>query len=312
MAATSRWIRRALAARVGRPVALVALLGATVAFWVNATPAAAPSRACPAGRLMNVVAHEDDDLLFLSPDLLNAISAGECVRTVFLTAGDAANGIAYWQARQQGSQAAYAEMAGVRDRWSRATQHFAGNAVEVDSLIARPTISLAFLRLPDGTPDGSGNTLYHNESLQKLYRGSDSAITTVDGSATYTRSGLVAALVALMTTFRPTVIHTQDFAGRFGDGDHSDHHATAYFARLASRQYRAPHLLVGFEGYGVARRPPNVFATALTAKARAFESYARYDKYVCRPWKACTGTTVARWTARQYVVGTIPARRPGS
>lgn len=257
---------------------------------------------------MNVVAHEDDDLLFLSPDLLDAVSAGECVRTVFVTAGDTGNGIAYWQARQLGSEAAYAEMAGVRDLWTHSTERAAGKSVEVDVLSARPTISLVFLRLPDGTPNGSGDAVYGHQSLQKLYTGSITEITTADDSATYTRTGLIATLAALMTGFHPTAIHTQDYVGRFGDGDHSDHHATAYFARLANEEYIAPHRFVGFQGYGTAQRPANVSGTDLAAKIRAFQVYASYDRYVCRPWRACRGTIFARWIARQYVIGTIPAR----
>src|SRR6266568_9517618 len=42
--------------------------------------------ACTQGVSMNIVAHEDDDILFLSPRLLHDIDAGRCVRTVFITA----------------------------------------------------------------------------------------------------------------------------------------------------------------------------------------------------------------------------------
>ena len=38
---------------------------------------------------MQIVAHEDDDLLFMNPDLEHAIDAGSCVRTIYVTAGDA-------------------------------------------------------------------------------------------------------------------------------------------------------------------------------------------------------------------------------
>jgi hypothetical protein len=44
---------------------------------------------CNNGASMNIVAHEDDDILFLSPDLVHDIRHGRCVRTVFVTAGDA-------------------------------------------------------------------------------------------------------------------------------------------------------------------------------------------------------------------------------
>ena len=52
---------------------------------LNTTSAAASSSSGPT---LNVVAHEDDDLLFLSPDLLHVIQAGGSVRTIFVTAGD--------------------------------------------------------------------------------------------------------------------------------------------------------------------------------------------------------------------------------
>ncbi len=43
-------------------------------------------------RDLSIVAHEDDDLLFLSLDLPKRIQAGDSVRTIFLTAGDAGLG----------------------------------------------------------------------------------------------------------------------------------------------------------------------------------------------------------------------------
>src|SRR5262245_28199466 len=48
-------------------------------------PVAAFGATCGASA-MYVVAHEDDDLLFLSPDLLHDIQSGACVTTVFVTA----------------------------------------------------------------------------------------------------------------------------------------------------------------------------------------------------------------------------------
>lgn len=285
-----------------------AMAGSIEAFWATAKSPTGPTPASPGARLMNLVAHQDDDLLFLSPALLNAIRANASVRTVFLTAGDAGEGIAYWSAREQGVQAAYARMAGVRDVWSHSTVNAAGRSAEVFTLSALPSISLVFLRLPDGALDGSGNIAYHYQSLQKLYTGSIPEISAVDGSATYTRSSLISSLAAHMASYRPTAIHTQDYVGHFGDGDHSDHHATAYFAQLANQQYLAPHRFVGFEDYGTAQRPANVAAADRSAKIRAFEAYANYDNHVCRPWSACAGTTFSPWVARQYVVGVIPAR----
>ena len=49
---------------------------------MGATPAS------PQGPTLAIVAHEDDDLLFITPGVLRAIRSGSAVRTVYLTAGD--------------------------------------------------------------------------------------------------------------------------------------------------------------------------------------------------------------------------------
>jgi hypothetical protein len=76
-----------------------------------------PFTSCPVPTVMNIVAHEDDDLLFMNPDLLHDISAGHCIRTIYITAGDAGSGQLYWLSRQQGSEAAYSSMIGSHDIW---------------------------------------------------------------------------------------------------------------------------------------------------------------------------------------------------
>ena len=88
--------------------------------------ASADSPFCPR-QVMYIVAHQDDDLLFQSPGLLEDIAAGDCVRTVFVTAGDAGLGTSYWHAREEGSRAAYAEMAGVANAWTNSEPVVAGH-----------------------------------------------------------------------------------------------------------------------------------------------------------------------------------------
>ena len=77
-------------------VALVLLGGRSI---VRSAPLA-----CPQGTTLNFVAHEDDDLLFLSPDLLHDLHNGKCVTTVLLTAGDAGDVSSYWLGREDGSK----------------------------------------------------------------------------------------------------------------------------------------------------------------------------------------------------------------
>ena len=47
-------------------------------------------------------AHQDDDLIFMSPSLLNDVASGVGVWTVYLTAGDAGLGEDYWRGREEG------------------------------------------------------------------------------------------------------------------------------------------------------------------------------------------------------------------
>src|SRR5579864_7383054 len=109
------------------------------------------------GTTLNMVAHADDDLLFLSPHLLHDIQAGRTVRTVFLTAGDSGADADYWRGREAGIKAAYAQMSGVADAWTQSDAGIAEHPIPIFTLTAYPSVSLAFMRLPDGNNDGSGH-----------------------------------------------------------------------------------------------------------------------------------------------------------
>ena len=49
-----------------------------------------------------VVAHPDDDLLFMNPDVQTDITAGRAVRTVYVTSGDGGGPASWWQSRETG------------------------------------------------------------------------------------------------------------------------------------------------------------------------------------------------------------------
>src|SRR6185437_16971348 len=102
--------------RIWRPVSrrtVLKLAPVTAAVVLGPAAGTALAAASAPGGLLNIVAHEDDDLLFLSPSLLHAIQGGGPIRTIFVTAGDAGSSSTYWNGRQNGIQAAYAQMAGV-------------------------------------------------------------------------------------------------------------------------------------------------------------------------------------------------------
>jgi LmbE family N-acetylglucosaminyl deacetylase len=269
-----------------------------------ASPVQGATDPCAEGGTLYVVAHPDDDLLFLSPDLLHDVRDGRCVRTVFVTAGDSGDGMGYGSIRERGIAAAYAQMAGTANTWRVGDAGLVGHPSTLLTLQDRPTVSLVFLRLPNANSEGAdlGYASHNFETLQKLWKGLIPQIATVDGASVYTRSELTTGLTTLMNAFQPATIRTQDYIGSFGDGDHPDHHAAAYFARAAHTAYTRSHVLVGYLDYGSSALAQNVFDPDLTAKQQAFEAYAGHD-LVCGSPPMCTGTIYGNWILRQYTVG---------
>jgi len=267
------------------------------------------------GGALQIVAHQDDDLLFQSPDLVHDITAGRSVRTVFVTAGDAAKDEAYWSSRERGSLAAYAQMAGVTDAWATSDAGVPGTPIRMQTLIGAPRVSVVFMRLPDGNRTGTGMAEHNFESLMRLWNGSIASIHAVDGSATYTAASLCRAMTRLMTAFEATTVRTLDWSIAFGTGDNADHTATGLFVRQAHRDYGSAHSLFAYEGYPAWTRPPDLAGVDLAAKRSAFLAYAAHDPLMClEPW--CPGDLVASLRlARQYVTASESignsARGPG-
>ncbi|KAE8130894.1 hypothetical protein BDV38DRAFT_290972 [Aspergillus pseudotamarii] len=258
---------------------------------------------CSAAQTLNIVAHQDDDLLFVSPDLLHEIQGGRRVRTVFLTAGDAGEvSTGYWEQRQAGSQAAYAQMADVSDIWSQSDAGIDGKNIPVFTLEGNPDISLVFLQLPDGNGLGDGFPSTGSASLQKLWQSEISSIHTVNGSTSYTNDELLDTLTTLMSDFNADRINTLDYAHAYGDVDHSDHHTTAYYVAEAAEQYSATHTLTGYTGYSIQAMAQNVFGDDLNAKQSAFFTYAAHDSKVCHDLASCGNGNEAQWLQRQYAV----------
>lgn len=263
------------------------------------------------GVTMNIVAHEDDDLLFQSPTLLELVQSGEPVRTVYLTAGDAGEEERYWLGREDGVRAAYANMLGVPDDWSTEDAGIPDHPIPISTLVDAPQVSLAFLRLPDGSLNGEGFERNDWESLQKLYAEAIDEIYAIDGSSSYTWDELIDTLVTLMTEYEPGLINTLDFTESYGNGDHSDHLTAAYLALFAQEAYAAPHGFAGHQAYGIADRPSNVFDSDLSGKIDAFLEYAQHDYRTCSTAAACAPRPEHQWFSRMYTVGT-PEPRPDS
>jgi LmbE family N-acetylglucosaminyl deacetylase len=231
---------------------------------------------------LNVVAHEDDDLLFINPSVSDDIAAGRCVVTVFVTAGDSGRPGSYWLRREQGSMAAYADMAGTAAAWNADSIMLAGHSI-VRERLAGTRITLLFMRLPDahGAPNRPFGT------LQALWEGQVPALRTLSGRGSYTKQSLIKTLRAAMSAYQPDVIRTLDYAGHYGDGDHADHHTVGYLTFAAQQSYQAHHEISAYRGYTVSNFPDNLDESRSSTKLGYFLAYAPYDSKVCQDADTC-------------------------
>jgi LmbE family N-acetylglucosaminyl deacetylase len=291
-----------------RLAAAFALAVVAVLMVSSADASAAESLTCT-GRTMAFVAHQDDNLLFMNPRLQSEFDSGRCVRTVFLTAGDDGKPMPYWVGREEGMEAAYAEMAGVADSWTAGSVTVEGQPLLLKTLTADPRISIVFMRLPDGN-NGEGFPSTGSQSLMKLWASAnpcgecseeESTIAAIDHSAVYTYQGLIGTLGGLIGEFGPRQIFTQNWDEIFHGVDHPDHVATARFVRSAAALDPEPHRLVAFWDYNTESFAPNVTAATLAAKSKTFYTYAAHDPETCDSELACENTQYKNWLAREYV-----------
>jgi LmbE family N-acetylglucosaminyl deacetylase len=288
-----RWLTRVvLVPAVAATLVGQALLGGTARAAVT-----------PHQLFMQVVAHEDDDLFFMNPDVSNTISAGAPSVTVFMTAGqitgDGSTPEQRARNRQRGAQNAYASMAGLADaddstqlEWNGTTWSAGGKTVERYTLRARPTIQLVFLDLPDG-------------QLGSLRVGTVSNTIVPEGGSTsasqqYTPGDAVAVLRAIMSAVQPTVLRAQDAEpDRRYSPDHADHVAAAQFARDAAAGDTNPLYEVNYRDYNIADVPINLDAPAVQSKRDFLAKYARYDSAVAANL-ADSASSESAWAQRMY------------
>ena len=265
-----------------------------------------PAVCTRANSSMNVVAHEDDDILFMNPPTYLDVAAGRCLTTVYLTAGDDGQSASYWHGREDGAMAAYATMAGDTNSWATTELRTASDQAVVTRTLNGTDIRLIFLRLPTGSP--RGRAIDHYECLSRLHAGTITTVHAVDGSATYTSASLRATLTGFMTTFHPGVIRTLDYTDPYGDGDHADHHNAAYYTYEAQRDYTTAHRLQGFRGYSMTRLPANQSDAVAARKLAIFLAYAAHDSHVCQTAAACRhDRRYGPWMSRTYQVSGPPA-----
>jgi hypothetical protein len=245
-----------------------------------------PQSAGPSGplkRALYIVAHQDDDLNLMNPDMMNDLAQGAAVQTVYLTSGDAGFTCpAYTQGREAGVKVAYAQILAVPNVWDESELALPGKLIRLLSL--RGTrLRLAFVGLHNsglferGLPD-----------LEQLWNGkipfAESRL--YDGrsrSDRYTRAELIDTLAHIMAEFAATHINTLDSSGLqplVWPFDHSDHVHSALFGLAAAQRYTA--VPVGmYRAYNFAFEQENVAPALAATKLAAFQAYSRHDGKIC-------------------------------
>ncbi|MEU2134737.1 ricin-type beta-trefoil lectin domain protein [Streptomyces sp. NPDC018352] len=260
------------------------------------------------------MAHPDDDLAFLNPEIRQTIRAGCPVDTVYLTAGDDAKknrveALEYVDRREYGVRAAYAEMAEATNRWERSDVQADGVRVRSYQLAddARDTdVRLTFLDLHDGLPHGQ-----EANSLLRLFDRDKKSIEPFQSTASYTEDRLLAVVSALVRLSRAERILTMDhdnasFAFGLGGGvDHADHGVGARYFRRVGYALGVP--VSAYLGYTMSPLAPNLTPGASAEKDDVARWYLASRK--CRATGTCANVTAYKgplqkdwslWIQRQY------------
>jgi LmbE family N-acetylglucosaminyl deacetylase len=220
-------------------------------------------------RELVVVAHQDDDMLFMQPHLFERVRDRSPTTIVYVTAGDDGQGIARAEARARAARFAYGTAADSQ-AWTCGAIAIAGHAAMRCTLEgdAEGAIDLVFLGYPDGGVVGE-----HPQSLLHLWDGSiDRAITIAEPPASYARDELVDAVAAIIDDRQPSIIHTLEIAATHGD-DHSDHMFVGALVELAAARSRSPAPLVAHRGYNVSYDPPNLDEATFAESSLLMRAY---------------------------------------
>jgi LmbE family N-acetylglucosaminyl deacetylase len=271
---------------------------------VAVSPADTP---CATGVTMSIWAHYDDDLIFANPALQAAMTAGDCIRTVFVTASDAGRGSGYSQKRELGILRSYNTMRGQEGFWSeKSVTLLSGAVLSQWSPDGDPDITVAFLRLPDGNMNGEGFGATGNTSLSKVLNGAFPTIQPISGAPAISSEMLIASLAEAIQAYHANrlMTHVPSTAVAWTAGDHADHAAVGTYARYAWQRAGFPVAQVFYAvGYPTADLPVNVTGDALSGKLAAYRVYASQDSVVmCATDDACLAKPrFGQWLQRHYL-----------
>ncbi|WP_437592049.1 RICIN domain-containing protein [Sorangium sp. So ce1000] len=286
---------------------------------------------CRAGcsKDLYIVAHQDDDLLFMNPDLHGSITAGNTVRTIYVTAGDNHDFKSdltppYYVKREDGIKAAYAQMAGVQNSWTDTSitiMTTGGQKAIVRYTLQNATnVSLVFLRLPNAydPPHVAPVT-----KIEQLWSGAVTTLTAKGGGSEYTKRDLLEVLTSLIEGFAPHRLAMLDHSNLYNSGTNADHHDHIYSARFAFEAHRnaggfGARRVSLYRGYNILNEyntttssgsvdVGNLSAAEDTDKLDIFDTYGCLDERVsCSP-----STNYRNYVKRQIAMSSLSGAQSG-
>jgi LmbE family N-acetylglucosaminyl deacetylase len=224
---------------------------------------------------LSLVAHQDDDLLFMSPDIPSDIQAGDSTWIAYLTAGNldpGPAGMPYADRRIQGLRAAYARAAKVANVWSfQLISLPSGRRLASNFLRDAPHVHLVFtfINAANGPDDGDLSRMWHNAAF---------VAAPIDGRPSYTQGQFIAMLRELIGFVKPDFLRVADPAG-MELADHIDHAYAGKFAALANSNAAGKAVLRmdGYFGYCIRGFPENFPGYWQSEKLAIWSAYKPFD-----------------------------------
>ena len=262
-----------------------------------------PFKGCQGKITDIIVAHPDDDLLFINPDIQNKLNNGWCIRAVYMTGADDGRETNYWLRREEGIQKAYSVMLGVQGEWQKREVIIDGHSITTSQLGIRPDVSLVFVRLPDGGVRGKGYSRTSNHSIEKMSHFKNQKVNTLDGKSSYNYQALVRVVGAIIAKDQPAEILTTVSSGELSVGDHSDHIAVGQIAKLSASAVKSSASITTYVGYPSSRLSKNLSPEQSLNKKNIFSNYASEDEAICEQNNKCSiEITYENYFSRRYSV----------
>lgn len=268
----------------------------------NEAPITGPD--LPVAPHLTVIAHQDDDLLFMQPDLTDLVEDRAGVVNVYVTAGNGRElgrrALETASRRYDGLLKAYAQAAGLVPDWVCGVIEVAGHGVD-HCRLEGADVSLLFMGYPDGGKEGE-----LHDSLLHVWEGKSSgAITYGLRPSRHDQASLIDTVAEIITAVKPTTIRTLEIAGTHGR-DHSDHMIVGALALLATAAAHSQAELIAYRGYGTEDEAENMIDTLFDRSANLVSHYQACVTGCAECGLACPTINAAHaiWVRRRYAIGT--------